>query len=464
MGCAASQPGDAALYDAPFRALVPAALDAVLTPFDEPLANELASGCVRLLAASCLRTDGLQTLERRQDLEAREQTTGATIFLSPAAAADALLSADRRVCFLSHGWRSRVHPDPDGSTLRALLRFLRHPLGEHIVGVFVDFACLHQAPRSAEQEVAFKAALCVMPNGFASPLCTTVARCTAIPPCPAALAPVVAIVGVPESAGAAVRAALAGRDRTVKALGYDGAKRLWCGELGSAAQAEAALAALEKAMPAAPGVLTHASRWYNARPVDERGWCKLESAASEEMLARVSLVPAVAERLAWMPEKVVEISGAAPEAVAHTVEHGVVGAGSRIEGVRAALHDEAQTHFTEPGDRDVVLQMLSELASNVDGAMADGWDALSGVTGRYEGARNAVGQQEGVGTMRFASEHGEDVYTGEWVAGQMKGRGVYQAACGDVYDGRQRDSNSQSPDPARPTCSTGDYEFASRCR
>ena len=60
-----------------------------------------------------------------------------------------------------------------GATLRALSRFLRHPLGEHIVGVFVDFACLHQAPRSAEQEAAFKAALRVMPNGFASPLCTT---------------------------------------------------------------------------------------------------------------------------------------------------------------------------------------------------------------------------------------------------------------------------------------------------
>ena len=44
-------------------------------------------------------------------------------------------TADRRVCFLTHAWRSCVHPDPDGATLAALLRFLRHPLGAHIVGV-----------------------------------------------------------------------------------------------------------------------------------------------------------------------------------------------------------------------------------------------------------------------------------------------------------------------------------------
>ena len=76
-------------------------------------------------------------LARRQDLEARAEP----IFMPPAKAAAALRCADRRVCFLTHAWRSGVHPDPDLSTLDALVRFLRHPLGQNVVGVFVDFAC-----------------------------------------------------------------------------------------------------------------------------------------------------------------------------------------------------------------------------------------------------------------------------------------------------------------------------------
>ena len=72
--------------------------------------------------------------------------------MPPAAAAAALRAADRRVCFLTHAWRCCVHPDPDGATLAALLRLLRDPLGAHVVGVFVDFACLPQWPRTAEQE------------------------------------------------------------------------------------------------------------------------------------------------------------------------------------------------------------------------------------------------------------------------------------------------------------------------
>ena len=41
-----------------------------------------------------------------------------------AIAADAVRAADRRVCFLTHPWRTVVHPDPDGATLAALLRYL----------------------------------------------------------------------------------------------------------------------------------------------------------------------------------------------------------------------------------------------------------------------------------------------------------------------------------------------------
>ena len=157
----------------------------VFRPFDEPLAKLLGAGDIRLLSADALRHGALASFACRQDLEERERAGGPALFLPPADAAAALRAGDRRVCFLTHAWRSRAHPDPDGATLAALLRFLRDPLGEHVVGVFVDFACLHQPPRTAEQEASFKAALGVMASGFASPLGTTVARNAFVDRCPA---------------------------------------------------------------------------------------------------------------------------------------------------------------------------------------------------------------------------------------------------------------------------------------
>ena len=79
---------------------------------DEPLVAVLQSGAIRLLDASCLRAGRLARLARRQDLP-----DGA--FLSTAAAVESLRAAERRVCFVSHPWRTVVDPDPDGST-RAL--------------------------------------------------------------------------------------------------------------------------------------------------------------------------------------------------------------------------------------------------------------------------------------------------------------------------------------------------------
>ena len=60
------------------------------------------------------------------------------------------------------------HPDPTGVTLAALVRFLRDPLGANIEGCFIDFACLHQSPRTLKQQEAFDSALAAMADAFAS--------------------------------------------------------------------------------------------------------------------------------------------------------------------------------------------------------------------------------------------------------------------------------------------------------
>ena len=53
-----------------------------------------------------------------------------------------------------------------------------------------------------------------------------------------------------------------------------------------------------------------------------------------------------------------EVSGAAPTAVAQEAAD-VAGARSRIERIRAALQDPAQTQFSERGDRELVVKMFT---------------------------------------------------------------------------------------------------------
>jgi hypothetical protein len=157
----------------------PPHLDSTLAEFhsfDNELAGVLGTGAIRLLDAGFLRGGGLHMLTRRQELEVRERKTQTKVFLTPQEAANALCgarepnpqvacsrapspptepqtdaphprcrwSARRRVCFVTHAWRTLLHPDPDGATARALVRFLQNPMGKHVVGVFVDFACLPQ--------------------------------------------------------------------------------------------------------------------------------------------------------------------------------------------------------------------------------------------------------------------------------------------------------------------------------
>jgi hypothetical protein len=280
-----------------------------LTTYDTKLAKALSTGCIKLLDASALRhgkilaNDAQPEFVRRQELEERERA-GTDFFLAPAAAAAALRAADRRICFLTHAWRATNHPDPDGATLAALLRFLRSPLGTHVVAVFVDVACLHQHPRSAEQETTFQEALKVLPKGFASPLGTTVLRFAYVPPCPA----------------------------TVPAENYDG------------------------------------------RPFSRRGWCVLQSAASEEVAARLADVPEqLAAKLVKRPAKLVEIGDDCGSDEPRVVK-GVAaeqGAGARAERIRGALGDEAKTQFTRRHDRAVAVRVFSEIVTQISNAVTE---------------------------------------------------------------------------------------------
>eukprot|EP00964_Phaeocystis_antarctica_P076509 scaffold47308_cov61-Phaeocystis_antarctica.AAC.6 len=96
---------------------------------------------------------------------------------------------------------------------------------------------------------------------------------------------------------------------------------------------------------------------------------------------------------------------------------------------------------------------------------------------RGEGERNAKGEQEGQGTMVFASgdmyegqwlageKHGQgkdtyavgNMYEGEWVEGKQHGHGKYTFAIGDMYEGEYVEGKRQGP--GRYTCADGNvYE------
>ena len=97
-------------------------------------------------------------------------------FLSPTQATMALQAGDRRVGYLSYGWRTAEHPDPDGKILAAVLRLLASDLGARLEGIFWDFCSVPQAPRSEIHSECFKDALTVMTNGYASPVGVMVLR------------------------------------------------------------------------------------------------------------------------------------------------------------------------------------------------------------------------------------------------------------------------------------------------
>ena len=69
------------------------------------------------------------------------------------------------VIALSHFWRTKQHPDPDGETLELVITALEEHwdkferCGVTDVGLLIDWCALWQAPRTAEQEAVFKVGL-----------------------------------------------------------------------------------------------------------------------------------------------------------------------------------------------------------------------------------------------------------------------------------------------------------------
>ena len=135
-----------------------------LSALDDDLAAELASGAIRLLDADAFRFGAVTHVERRQTFELRH-AAGEKLFVTPEAAVQLLKAGQRQIGFLTYGWRTPDHPDPDNQTLHAVVRALKSEEGQHIKALFWDCPCLWQGPRTPEQDAQFRRALHVMADG-----------------------------------------------------------------------------------------------------------------------------------------------------------------------------------------------------------------------------------------------------------------------------------------------------------
>ena len=150
-----------------------------LSKLDIGLLDTLRSGHIRLLRREwMLELPDDDRIQRRQDLE--KHVGPGHPLLSPEEAVKLVQSGRRAVGVLSYGWLSPGNPDPAGMRLRALKTALREL--DHIRAVFWDFASLPQKPRvNAGEETAFKAALKVMGDLYASAVGTSVLQLKEIP-------------------------------------------------------------------------------------------------------------------------------------------------------------------------------------------------------------------------------------------------------------------------------------------
>ena len=256
---------------------------------DERFLQALVAGHIKLLRTSWLRSQptGWKML-RRQDLEMLEASDPSQQpFLSTDEAAAALSAGDRRIAVLSYGWLTQPHPDPYGRTVAAVRTHLeRQPA---LVGLFWDYGSLPQKPRTAADNVNFKAALTIMCDAYASIIGTCVLQLKEIPPRPAELDGIVYVCNL--RATSTSIAPSASDDRAMVETAFrDASQRVGAIELypgenshGNNGRAElcfathdAAVAAVASAQFASDGAF--ACLAYNELEYMARGWCIMEDA------------------------------------------------------------------------------------------------------------------------------------------------------------------------------------------
>ncbi|KOO53741.1 ctr1-like protein kinase, partial [Chrysochromulina tobinii] len=160
---------------------------------DGPIRERLEDGTIRLLFCEWLLSEdsdkylgrdasGKVIMRRRQELPKEA-------FLTNEEAVKLFDQADRSILALSYRWLTAIHPDPHGTALFAVRRFLGSEAGLGKCGMFWDFASLPQkdidnGQRTVEEAVTMKRGLVGMGYFYASMRGTAIVQLKDIPPRP----------------------------------------------------------------------------------------------------------------------------------------------------------------------------------------------------------------------------------------------------------------------------------------
>ena len=220
-----------------------AMISRVLSELDDRLVEVLRAGDMRFVRSTWVLQSSVTRIRRRQELEGveaqlrREGAAEEEIpLLSAEEAVELVRRCDRSAGALTYGWLSAGDPDPAGSRLAVVRQALMQ--NTHIVGFFWDYGSLYQvvslfsfaalchaAPlpflicvpfpqhppggaRTSKEEGAFKRALGVMADVYASAVGTTVLQLREIPHRPQQFDGALCLFGL-KAGGQAIRAAFA---------------------------------------------------------------------------------------------------------------------------------------------------------------------------------------------------------------------------------------------------------------
>ena len=166
-------------------------IDDPLQRVEHPLARDIARGATGIVSVHWLVHCANPQFIRRQDLERLEPSP----FVPPQLACDIFVSGERRIFTTSYCWHEPTCPDRTGARLRSIISFLRwfvedqgiSEAEQHRYGLFIDFMCLWQKPRTAEQDAQFWESLSSMGWLYCSIHGSTVLQFSDVLPRPANL-------------------------------------------------------------------------------------------------------------------------------------------------------------------------------------------------------------------------------------------------------------------------------------
>ena len=385
-------------------------------------------------------------LSKRQDLET---SSGPSPFLPPERVVQLMTNDIRRLASVSYGWASVDAPDPTAARLRAVQMFLRRNPSLKIEGIFWDFSCLWQTPRTGSQTDDFKKALGVMGTLYASPLATVVLQVPFLPPLPdicrgrvfvfvkddhlrdeAQLRPVLERHGTVEH----FEVAASGRGVVVRYASHD--------------EAKAAVEALRGDVDAAQ-VVAGATLEFNDRPYGNRGWTNFEDLVTREVMGWITKLPKLEQLL-------VDKSGGVLTPKLFVVDADGSSEQPSVDDVREFVHAYGRlkaAHFTGKGDAPEVVRLYSVFrrkicklveklgqkleigdTDTIDRATKHGKRVMphgNVYTGDFEEVRMHY-EMHGHGTMEYSSGA---LYKGQYSHGKKDGQGTYHYPNGDVYSG-----------------------------